>query len=372
MRRAAACALGCGCALAMTRLAAADPPTAPARILVPLVQLKATSDSDGKLAASVPVVVGGEDATLHLVVPRVEVATSKGIGDITTGGEGIAWSAGATYTYVDTGVVDFELRDAAALLGRAYDLCIVDCAGAKDCKFSPEAKAKGILGANELCERGRAAFESWVNQAHPDFGVIPRSQISVGALYGRGHFEWLEGSATLTDQSDDRGRFRFGVSGTLAFAPQADFTGLGSALIVLDKRSQAASDTAHWCGPASPVENGMMGSAQVCKDVASGAPTDVTTIRFGIELGIADSRRQAWRISAEAFGKEQIDPSSKLTGGFGFPIYIDFANGPRGYGGDYKGLIVITPEITFDKDGTHGLIVFEILGQHSLFREVLD
>lgn len=343
--------------------------------LLPALQLSASTDDTGKLKASIPYVLPLTIEPTVVASARFQVASAKGVSTLfsSNGSETLPWEAGLGLLVLDTQSAD-DLPSARHAKARAWQLC--PASKDKDGKDVP-APANN----KNLCS---AALTQYLRYEATLVGTrsIPWNRLSLGGALGRQQFKYLNGifgaGNTLTTNELKTTSGRIGVLYTNAAGLEGTHARIIEVRALYSTAYASASDIGHWCQPEGMVGNDPNSSVQKCKDLPLGAPKQSASYTLAADIGVADSFAQRWRASLGAFSTTGV---TNVTDSFGFeaPIYVNFTPGSAyaDYLGSYKGILRITPKVSWSKDtaGDYAatvVLTVEALAQDSIFSEILD
>jgi hypothetical protein len=209
-------------------------------------------------------------------------------------------------------------------------------------------------------------------------GQFPEWVLSAGLLSGAKQFTWLDGntgdpSATLTKVTELRYSFEAGLSATHV-GKLTDVYGLSvEAYASLESKFDASSAKARVCVQQGTVSGA---PAEQCSETTLGAPTGTAAYGLGIDVGVVDTIDARWRA---AFGLlwKPTTPGKPASFALHLPLYVSLASVPAGYAGEYKGLLRVTPSVSFSRDPVLGIVpsgfvTVDALGDMNMFPGVLD
>jgi len=378
-------------AVAVSAVAHADPQEAQivsrGGFLLPALQLSASTDDQAKFTASLPYKLP-IDSTLQFVTSaRLQISSAKGVSTLFSSGgdETLPWEAGLTLLVIEPEEVDraqVESRAGTAAI-HAYDVCVKECKSSDKCDFKTDAseiQKREVLHKN-LCPNGE---EQYLREEAAIAGLrsLPQSRVSLGASVGRQQFKFLTGPFGAGDPLTQSSSIETSVHAGALYARAWPLTHTHAGVIevrgIYTRAFHAASATGHWCQPEGMVGSDPNSGVQQCKDLALGAPSDVSTFTLAADIGIADSFKQTWRASVGMFGTTGIATTADSFG-IETPVYLNFTpnSAVADYLGSYKGILRITPRLSWSRDAsnhfpTTAVLTIEALSQNSIFSEALD
>lgn len=357
---------------------------AASKILVPAIRLSGKKDANAEFKVSLPIVVGMRSFKNLLLAPTLVSKTSSGVSTLFSAGEGasapsVQWGGTAGYYWLDkdgAGAPPRRTFDDWIVAG--YDRCIeIDKK-----KFEPGDRSKRLSKRrSKLCKEGQEVvniLERAFLSRERSVVLYPKRYVSVGALWGRETFSFLDNSSEeLVAKKRNKKSRRLAVYGAAVLPGFMD-----SSNLYLDARferldgAKGQSTKAEFCNQVGTVGTA---PAEVCKQVAFGAPKDVQKDTVQLGAGLVDSLDAGWRFGIGYFGEFNREDETS-THGLEFPIYLNLVNLQKRSGkfkDAYKGIIRVTPRIlektTEDgKTELTALVLLELLGQNSLFGQAFD
>ncbi|MCA2977641.1 MAG: hypothetical protein INH41_17120 [Myxococcaceae bacterium] len=231
---------------------------------------------------------------------------------------------------------------------------------------APPLTPKGL----KLCEKGLQLLRD--ADAAP---LLPAAMLNLGARGGQASYTFLSSSepGPLVKQETRYDQWTAGLSGWLtASRPGTESRGrlTFEAIATVGSRFEPTSTTSRFCVPRGTVqtEQGEV-PLERCSEIAEGRPTRSTTVRLALFAGWTDQQR--FRVAGGLDGAvSALDGTVRLSAAF--PLVANVVEG-----GEYKGLLRITPSIGFQSTPGSPVspsfqLTLELLGQRGLFTEDFD
>lgn len=242
-------------------------------------------------------------------------------------------------------------------------------------------EAAGALGRDDFCEAGRKRFVSVAREAR---AAVPNFAFSVGAKWGEKAYNYLRlsaGQVAADGSSNDLVRdeaIRSSTTGGFYLAARTSTSDVWpSFLFELSgtlERSHEEGKTLRWCERRGLVGGNGFSIAEQCKDIANGPPARSDGGALSLQLGAIDAHSDRWRASL-GFEVGHRDDATSL--GLAFPVAFRLAKAPVELAGEYKGVVRITPRVTWEQNPAGGwiprfLLTIDLLGDRSLIGRALD
>lgn len=384
----------------------------PSPQVLPLVRLSGTTAPAGELVVSPSVLVGlGKRVDLQLS-PIFKASTKGGKATINLAepASGGTWAAGGGVVvhvlHPNNGNLGDCGRQPDSAICAVKTLAIAKCdeilkvekggngkfACGKDSKSEKDkayCEVRGAIGdghnvdPESLCDAGAQLYDA-VKDPKSFQRRYPLAQIYVGALFGHNKYEFVDEVDAELSTLEKREQSRYSTSALLGVT---SVTNAGKPTLpltvefALSYRSKAISSTTpvRWCvGSGAFTIDGASVPAESCSESVLGAPTPSQTLKAGLFLGGTDITAERWRFSV---GPEVSYDFVTRNRGVALKIPVTLRLTPstegRGYLGDYKGLIRLTPSLGVDYDasaaavGPKVLLSIDLLGQQDLFGALL-